>query len=108
MRKTPALIGLLVVCIFMGITAISVGLGAAFPVINNVARPFICPDGNLETTHKVYRPYPGKTVTSITYYCAEESSKREISMLPISLIAGSIYGLGLFALVFVIGLLRKK
>ncbi|MCE9598011.1 MAG: hypothetical protein K8S54_08585 [Spirochaetia bacterium] len=98
----------LVVCLFMGITVISVGLGAAFPSINRIAKPIVCSDGEMTQESRIYNPYPGKTVTSQTWYCAsaDGTSKRQLSMFPISFIAGSVYGLILFALMFVRRLFR--
>jgi len=99
----------LIFCIFMGITAISVGVGAAVPSVNLIAKPVVCPNGTMESMAQVFRPYPGKTVTSRTWYCTDEQGTRtELSMFPISMFAGTIYGLGLFALGFVTVMLRRK
>lgn len=105
-----AIVGL-VFCVFMGITAISVGLGTAFPSINQIAKPVVCPSGNMVQELRVYNPYPGKTVTSQTWYCVDEDgagSKRQLSMFPISMFAGTIYGLALFAFLFVLKTIRAK
>ncbi|MBX7059017.1 MAG: hypothetical protein K1X75_13205 [Leptospirales bacterium] len=108
--KTGPFIVAVVFCWFMGVTAISVGLGAAFPAINQVARPFVCPDGTMQQESRVFRPYPGKTVTSQTWYCIGEGgqSKSQLSMFPIAIISGSIYGGILFCLLFILKLRRKK
>ena len=34
--------------IFMGVTAISIGFGALFPSMNRIAKPFVCPRGEME------------------------------------------------------------
>lgn len=92
----------------MGITAISVGLGAALPQINLIAKPFVCPSGDMTTSSKVYNPYPGKVVTSMTWYCVEGQTTTQLSLFPIAMIAGTIYGLGLFVLLLLFGMLRRK
>lgn len=99
----------LVFCVFMGITAISVGLGAAFPSINQIARPFVCSNGEMIQESRRFNPYPGKVVTSQTWYCVEDGGSRtQLSMFPIALIAGTFYGLGLFAVLFVLRLLKGR
>jgi hypothetical protein len=87
--------------IFMGVTAISIGFGAMFPSMNRVAAPFVCPRGEMELETQTYRPYPGKTVTTLTWYCADaESGERtELGIFPMSLYAGVFYGLVLFAVI---------
>lgn len=92
----------------MGITAISVGVGAAIPSINLIAKPIVCPNGDMTTQSQVYRPYPGKTVTSMSWYCIEGGETRPLSLFPIAMISGSAYGLGLFVLLVLIGLLRGR
>ena len=91
-------------CWFMGVTAISIGFGALFPSMNLVAKPFVCPNGTMDLTKQVYRPYPGNTITTLTWYCVDENSgaKRELGIFPMSLYAGTIYGWLLFGLVFVV------
>jgi hypothetical protein len=90
----------------MGITAISIGFGALFPSMNLVAKPFVCPGGRMDLTKEVYNPYPGNTITTLTWYCVDEASgvKRELGIFPMSLYAGTIYG-WLFFGVVVIGML---
>jgi len=107
--KTGTLVGL-VFCVFMGIMVISVGLGAAFPSINRIAKPVVCPNGNMIQESRLYNPYPGKTVNSQTWYCVDESggSKRQLSMFPISMIAGTIYGLIFFAALLLPRLIRGR
>src|SRR5258706_355639 len=48
--KTSTIIWLSLVfiwCIFMGVTAISIGLGALFTPMNLIAKPFVCPNGQM-------------------------------------------------------------
>jgi hypothetical protein len=99
--KTSTLVWTFLWCWFMGVTAISIGFGALFPSMNLVAKPFVCPSGKMDLTKEVYNPYPGNTITTITWYCVEEASgaKRELGIFPMSLYAGTIYGWLLFGLV---------
>ena len=43
-----SLIGVFVWSIFMGVTAISIGLGTLLPQINYIAKPLACPTGQLK------------------------------------------------------------
>ena len=90
--------------IFMGVTAISIGVGAAFPPANLIAKPFVCPNGQMTFNQQVSNPLPGTTYTTITWYCVDERSdvKTELAIFPMSLYAGAIYGLLLFVLVVII------
>lgn len=85
-------------CLFTGIIIISIGFGAAFPPIDLVARPFVCPDGEMEYVTQEYHPSPVETVTTITWYCVDgqTGARTELGVFPISLSAGTIYGLILF------------
>jgi len=108
MKSRSAIIVLLIFCLFMGITAVSVGLGAAFPGLNQVAAPVVCPSGTMEYDRQLYKPYPGKTVVSGTWYCTTAGSREKVSMFLIGLIAGTLYGLGMFLVLFVLILLKGK
>ncbi len=104
--KTSTLLWTFLWCWFMGITAISIGFGALFPSMNLVAKPFVCPGGKMDLSTQVYNPYPGNTITTLTWYCIDEASgtKRELGIFPMSLYSGTIYG-WLFFGVVVIGML---
>ena len=97
-RNTLLLI--LIWCLFMGVTAISIGFGALFPSMNKIAKPFVCPRGQMELETETYRPYPGTTITTLTWYCVEEGLRTEIGIFPMSLYAGTIYGVLLFLVVY--------
>ncbi len=101
--KTSTLFWTFLWCWFMGITAISIGFGALFPSMNRIAKPLVCPDGKMDLQKQVYNPYPGETVTTLTWYCVDESAgtKTELGIFPMSLYAGTIYGLLLFGVVLV-------
>jgi hypothetical protein len=96
-------LGTLASCLFTGIIIISIGLGAAIPQIDLVARPFVCPNGEMKYEQQVYRPTPVETVTTTTWYCVEESTgvRRELGIFPMSLYSGTVYGLLLFPLALV-------
>lgn len=99
--KTGTLFTTFIWCWFMGVTAISIGFGAIFPSMNRIAKPFICPNGKMDLEKQVYHPYPGNTITTLTWYCADEASgaKTELGIFPMSLYAGTFYGLLLFGVV---------
>jgi hypothetical protein len=99
--KTSNLFGTFFWCWFMGITAISIGFGAVFPSMNLIAKPFICPNGAMTLDKQGYNPYPGKVVTTITWYCVDKVSgaQKELGIFPMSLYAGTIYGVLLFIVV---------
>lgn len=101
--KTSTLLLIFIWCWFMGVTAISIGFGALFPSMNLVAKPFVCPGGKMDLTKEVYNPYPGNTITTITWYCIDEASgtKKELGIFPMSLYSGTIYGWLLFGIVLI-------
>jgi hypothetical protein len=101
--KTGGLFAIFFWCWFMGITAISIGFGALFPSMNLVAKPLVCPDGKMDLDKQVYNPYPGNTITTITWYCMDETSgtKKELGVFPMSLYAGTFYGVLLFVVVVI-------
>ncbi|MDB5101732.1 MAG: hypothetical protein JWM80_6153 [Cyanobacteria bacterium RYN_339] len=88
-------------CVFMGITGVSLGLGTAFPVINKVAEPLVCSGGGTLSAVKTYsNPAPGKSYTTATWSCEDASGKKTpVDKFVLALYAGTIYGLGMFALV---------
>jgi hypothetical protein len=103
--KTSTVIWTFIWCIFMGITAGSIGVGAIFPVINLVAKPFVCSSGSMQLVTQEYRPSPVETVTTLTWYCVDEQTgaKTELGIFPMSLYAGLIYGF-LFFLIVLLGM----
>ncbi len=107
-KSGTVLVVTLIFCVFMGVTAISMGLGTAFPSINRIASPLVCPAGSMEVEEHLYKPYPGKNVYTTTWYCVESDSKTKLGMFPMVLYAGSVYGLGLFAVLLLIGFTRRK
>ena len=85
--------------IFMGVTAVSYGLGALYPPLNTVAQPFVCPNGRMSVEEFTSNPIPGTTITQIYWFCLDRQSgaKTKIVDGPIHLFAGAIYGLLMFA-----------
>ncbi|MBE7437507.1 MAG: hypothetical protein HS115_03550 [Spirochaetales bacterium] len=106
-RKSVILI-LFIFSLFMGITAVSVGLGAAFPALNRIAAPVLCPEGNIEFASRVYQPYPGKNVLTGNWSCVDPGSQagRSLSTFSVGMVAGTVYGIGIFLIL--IGLIVLK
>jgi hypothetical protein len=100
--KPSSLIIPFVWCIFMGITVGSIGIGAVFSAANLIAKPFVCPAGQMQMDSQTFNPYPGTTITQETWYCIDDSTgvKTELGIFPMSLYAGAIYGLLFFVVVF--------
>ncbi len=69
--KPRSVIVLLVWSLFMGVTAISIGFGAAFPALNQIAGPFVCGNGQMRVDSTTYRPSPGTTVTTEDWMCVD-------------------------------------
>ena len=99
--KLSTVVWTFVWCIFMGITVGSIGIGAAFPPANFIAAPFVCPGGQMQSSSQVDNVSPVETVTTITLYCVDGNTgaKTELGIFPMSLYAGTIYGLLLFLVV---------
>ncbi len=110
--KTSTLIwfGILLWCLFMGITAISMGLGSLFPSMNLIVRPFVCPNGQAEVDSQSYQISPVETVTTLTWYCVDEASgaRTKLNPLVINLYAGLIYGSLLFVVILVAWYFYRK
>lgn len=102
------IIGLLF-SIFMGMMAISLGLGTVFPVVNNVAQPIVCPDGEMSAQRTATNPRPGETYIEASWTCASASgAKQPINKFLLTLYAGTIYGLGMFAFFWIILKLGRR
>jgi hypothetical protein len=99
--KPKNVILLLVWCLFMGVTAISIGFGAAFPPLNQIAGPFVCPNGQMRVDSQTYRPSPGTTVTTLDWQCVDRRTgeAQRINEMSMFLINGLIYGTLLFAII---------
>ncbi len=102
--KTSTLIWVFIWSLFMGVTAISIGVGAAYPPLNYIAAPVICPGGQMSVNSTVYNPYPGTTVTTEDWICTNNrtGAQTPLSIFKISLVAGLVYGLLLFIVIAVL------
>lgn len=110
--NTKAIIWLLVFIwfIFMGVTAVSYGLGALYPPLNKVAQPFVCPNGQMSVEEITSNPLPGTTITQIYWYCVDRQSGAKTKMVdaPIHLYAGAFYGLLMFGAALLLWYLNNK
>jgi hypothetical protein len=90
--------------IFMGVTAVSYGLGALYPPLNKIAQPFVCPNGQMSVEENTSNPIPGTTITQIYWYCVDSKSGAKTKMVdaPIHLYAGAFYGLLMFVAALII------
>ena len=90
--------------IFMGVTAVSYGLGALYPPLNKIAQPFVCPNGQMSVEKNTFNPIPGITITQIYWYCVDSKSgaKTKIVDTSIHLYAGVFYGLLMFVAALII------
>jgi len=97
--------------IFIGVVGISIGLGALYPPLNYVAKPFVCPAGQMTFEKHVDQATPSQTFYSADWYCTkgEAAAQSESDRLPISpfVSAGVFYGLLCF-LLFLPGLYYFK
>jgi len=77
--------------IFIGVAGISIGLGALYPPLNYVAKPFVCPNGQMTFEKQVDQATPNRTFYSADWYCTKGNS----TSLPVSpfAYAGIFYGL---------------
>lgn len=99
--NASTLIWVFIWSIFMGITVGSIGIGAIFPPANLIAKPFVCPAGEMQLETQGYNVSPVETVTTLTWYCSDPATgvREELGIFPMSLYAGAIYGLLLFAVI---------
>jgi hypothetical protein len=95
--------------IFMGVTAGSIGIGALFPQMNLIAKPFVCPNGQMTLTEFTTQPLPTTTYTQLNWYCVDKltGTKTELDIFPMSLYAGSFYGFVLFLIIAVVWSVRQ-
>jgi hypothetical protein len=111
--QSGSLFGLVVAfvwTIFMGVTAVGIGLGAAFPPINLVAKPFVCLNGSMRYEQTTSNPLPGTTYTQTAWYCVDDRTgeKTELGIFPMSLYSGVIYGLLLYGVGLSVWLFRRR
>lgn len=89
---------MLIPCLFFGWTLIAIAAGSIYPPINNIAKPFVCPNGDMKFEQQGYRPSPGTTVTTTTWVCTNPRSGTEkvIDVMALTIPAGIIDGLIIF------------
>src|SRR5215470_1061169 len=106
MKSFPISIGWLIASfiwtLFMGVTVGSIAGGAIYPPINYIAKPFVCPNGQMTFNESSSNPLPGETYTIIGWYCvdAEAEKSTQLDLFQIALPAGLIIGF----VAYVIGL----
>jgi hypothetical protein len=85
------LFGIAVVCAFVGIVFIAIGIGAMFPRLDMIGTPLSCPDGHVDVLSQAYSYRPGQhgRVTSIE--CLHASGERETVTFLTILYAGLVY-----------------
>jgi hypothetical protein len=87
------------ISLFTGFIIITIGLGAAVPVINRVAAPFACSRGKMQLETETSSYTPGQSTTTLNWLCVDESSgAQEPINFKVIMYAGLIYGLGLFVI----------
>jgi hypothetical protein len=76
---------------FIGVVGISIGLGALYPPLNYIAKPFVCSNGQMNFEKQTTQTAPDKTFYSADWTCTKADSASQ----PInpSIFAGVIYGL---------------
>lgn len=87
--------------LFIAVTVISIGLGAAFPSLNLIANPFVCPAGKMTLETQDFTTSPTEGGTVLTWYCvnSQTGDRVELGIFPMVIYTGIIYGLILFFLV---------
>ncbi len=105
MKFTKTTIGWLIAgffwSIFMGVTAFSIGFGALYPPLNYIAKPFVCPTGQLSYSQNVTNPLPGTTYTTAEWTCTNPQTGAQTTLDPIKMgiFAGPIYGVLLYLII---------
>ncbi len=110
LNKPKGVILLLVWSLFMGVTAISIGVGAIFPALNGIAQPFVCSNGYMQVLTSTSHPQPGVTYTAEKYQCVDSRTgeARDVNQWSMFLINGLIYGTLLFAVIMLWWWIRSK
>jgi hypothetical protein len=102
LNDPKSFIVVLIWSLFMGVTAISIGLGAAFPPLNQIAQPFVCSNGHMQVLLSTSHPQPGTTYTSEKWQCVDNQTgqAQPVNEMSMFLINGLIYGTILFAVIY--------
>jgi hypothetical protein len=95
-------------CMFTGIVVISVGLGAAFPVLDRISAPIVCGEGKMELESKSYSGLPGQSATTVRWLCIDsQTGEKEYISFQTAVVSGILYGLIFFILTIVYGFIPK-
>jgi L-lactate permease len=110
MQRIWSWLGVLGVSMFCGIILVSIALGAIIPkVINPIAKPLVCSNGNLEITQNTTSYRPGESDTWTTDTCVDSATGQQQDVsLQTTLGAGVIYSLIIFVIIMVWGLFSRK
>ena len=103
MQRIWAWLGVLGVSMFCGIILVAVALGAIIPrVVNPIAKPLVCSNGNLEIMQNTTSYRPGESDTWTTDTCVDSTTGQQQDVsLQTTLGAGIIYSLIIFAIIIV-------
>jgi hypothetical protein len=74
------IIVLLAFAVFMGFTT-GPSFGSHYPQLNLVAKPFVCPDGQMSYTNQEVQRYD-ETYWNATWYCEQEQSNVKTELDP--------------------------
>jgi hypothetical protein len=105
MKLTGKTIGWLIAgfvwSLFMGVTAISIGIGALYPPLNYIAKPLACPNGELSFVQNVSNPIPGTTYTTAGWTCTDSKTgaQTHLDAIKMGVYAGPFYGVLLFLII---------
>ncbi|HEY9546531.1 MAG TPA: hypothetical protein VIR56_11015 [Solimonas sp.] len=85
------LFGVAVVCAFIGIVFIAIGIGAIFPKLAMIGAPLSCPSGHLEVISQAYSYKPGQHGRVTNIHCLLANGERETITFITILYAGLVY-----------------
>jgi hypothetical protein len=104
-KTSTLLIGLIVeltLSIFMGYTAGAIGLGSRYPMLNLVAKPFVCPNSQMSYDTDVSQ-IGSDTYYSATWFCVDGQMdiKTELEPDRVFLFASPLYIVVFFVVLLV-------
>jgi len=88
----------------MGVFTISIGIGSLIPPLNLLAKPFVCPNGQMGYTEHSSSRVLGTTYTQLTWLCtdARTGAQTQLDIFSVGLFTGLIFGLPLFVLLWLV------
>ena len=105
--KTSTLIigilAILVVSIFLGVTAGAMGMGSLYPQLNLVSRPVLCPNSQMTYDQNVSQ-VGSENYWRATWFCVDEQSgvRTELDRNTVFLYASPLYSFVIFALLLIL------